>query len=75
MIRLIIDVYTFLVLLDAILSWLPQFEREQWRLWIKKVVGYSVDPVRRFLSKQVNLEFDISHLIVLIVLQMIPSLW
>ena len=73
MIRLAIEIYSFVIIADAVLSWAPQFEREQWRLAIKKAAGFMVDPIRKMMPD--DLGFDLSHLIALIILQLIPTLW
>lgn len=73
MIRLAIELYSFVIIADAILSWAPQFEREPWRLYVKKAAGFMVEPIRKMMPDGIG--FDFSHLIALIILQLIPTLW
>jgi YggT family protein len=73
MIRFLIGFYTWIVLADVLLSYVPQYQNEQWALIIKKAAGFSVNPVRKLLPP--DLPFDFSPVIVLIILQLLPSLW
>lgn len=77
MIRLIIKFYMVLIILDAVLSYFPQFNRQEWRMKLKKIVDISCNPVRRLLPE--SLPFDLSGLIVIFLLslfiQIFSSLW
>lgn len=73
MIRGILYIYIILILLDAILSFFPQFEREVWRKKLKEIADYSLNPIRKKLPA--NLPFDFSPLILITVIQLIILLW
>jgi YggT family protein len=62
MIRVLLNIYSALIFVDAILSFFPQFSQQEWRKKIKKLADYSLDPVRRKLPD--HLPFDFSPLIV-----------
>lgn len=73
MIRFIIHGYMLVLIADAILSYLPQFEREPWRIKIKRVADFALRPVREFLPH--DLPFDLSPLIVILLLNLLIALW
>lgn len=73
MIRLFIYIYSWIVIVDALLTFVPQYKNQEWAKIVKKFAGYSVEPVRKLLPK--DLPFDFSSLIVLVLLQILPSLW
>ncbi|MBT4792537.1 MAG: YggT family protein [Halobacteriovoraceae bacterium] len=73
MIRLLIGIYTWIILADIVLSYIPQYKHHEWAKMVKKLAGFTCDPIRKILPK--DLPFDFSSIIVLIALQIIPSLW
>jgi YggT family protein len=73
MIRFLINIYTWIVLADVLLSYVPQYQNQQWAKTVKKIAGYSLNPVRKLLPS--DLPFDFSPVVVLIILQLLPSLW
>jgi YggT family protein len=73
MIRFLINIYTWIVLADAILSYMPQYKHHQWAKTVSKLAGYTLDPIRKILPR--DLPFDFSPIVVLIILQLIPALW
>lgn len=73
MIRFLINVYTWIVLADVVLSYMPHYQHHEWAKLVKKVAGYTLNPVRKVLPP--DLPFDFSPIIVLIILQLIPALW
>ena len=73
MIRLMINIYIFIVIADAIFSFLPQFKREAWVKNINKLAQYSTNPVRKLLPP--DLPFDFSPLIVIFLLNLVKLLW
>jgi YggT family protein len=73
MIRLIINIYVFIVVADAIFSFFPQFQRESWVKTIKKLAEYSTKPIRKLLPP--DLPFDFSPLIVVFLLNLVKLLW
>ena len=73
MIRFIINLYIYILIADVILSYVPQYANEPWAKFIAKMAGYTLDPIRKILPKEIP--FDISPLIVILALQILPSLW
>ncbi len=72
-IRFFINLYTWIVIADVVLSYMPQYQYQQWAKTIRTLAGYSLKPVRKILPP--DLPFDFSPMIVLILLQLIPALW
>jgi uncharacterized protein YggT (Ycf19 family) len=72
LIKLIIDIYTFIVILSAIQSW---FGLSSIRVieYVNKLSDLSLNPVRRIIAsiKVINLPVDISPIIVIFILQLI----
>lgn len=66
MIRLVIRLYTILLMLDAILSFFPEMNRHQWRQKLKKICDYTCAPVRKYLPP--GLPIDFSPMIVIFLL-------
>lgn len=73
MIRALIDLYCFILIIDWILSYLPQFSHHPVVKKIAQIANYTLNPVRRYLPKELPL--DISPLIVILVLKLIQALW
>ena len=73
MIRFFINLYIYIIIADVIISFIPQYANEPWARFIRKLANYTLDPVRKILPR--DLPFDISPLIVIILLQLIPTLW
>lgn len=77
MIRFVIDLYILVIVVDAVLSFLPQLRRETWVLYIRQISGYSLNPVRKILQRYLPdaLPFDISPLIVILLLKLFVALF
>ena len=73
MIRLLIDIYVVVVILDAILSYLPQFKHHPAVITIKRIADVSLKPVRRYLPQ--DLPFDLAPVVVVMLLNLIKVLW
>jgi YggT family protein len=73
MIRFVINIYIYLVILDAIMSYFPQFQNQQWAKSLKQVADFSLKPIRKLLPK--DLPMDFSPLIVIFVLNLVKILW
>lgn len=74
MIRFLLNLYMFIIIADAILSYMPQYHNEDWAKIIKKLANYSLNPIRKILPAN-DLPVDIAPLIVILILQIIPALW
>jgi YggT family protein len=77
MIRFIIKIYIYLLILDVVLGFFPQYHNHPWvRSWIgplKKCARLSLDPVRQFMPR--DLPFDFSPLVVIFLLNLLMFLW
>ncbi len=73
MIRVLINLYIIVLIVGAILSYLPQVRHYKWAMYIRKISDYTLNPVRRYLPK--DLPFDFSVIIVIILLKLIEELW
>jgi len=71
MIRFVIEAYIFVIIADVVLSYLPQFSGAEWRRQIKKAADLTCKPIREFMPQ--DLPFDLSPLVVMILLQMVSS--
>ena len=61
------------ILADVVLSYLPQFNNTEWRLFIKKLADYTCKPIRGFMPQ--DMPFDLSPLVAMVLLQMVSSLF
>lgn len=73
MIRFLIDGYIFLLILDAILSYAPQFKHYPAVKVIRKLADYSCAPVRKYLPP--DIPFDFSPIIVILLLRLFVALF
>tara|TARA_R110000868_G_scaffold175888_6_gene413129 strand:- start:4136 stop:4357 length:222 start_codon:yes stop_codon:yes gene_type:complete len=73
LIRVLIDFYKFLLIVDIILSYLPQYRHQPIVANIRRAADFTCAPVRRWLPK--DLPFDFSPLIVIGVLIIVELLW
>ena len=73
MIRLALKIYIIVLIADAVLSFFPQFRHNPWAKNIKKAVDFSCKPIRKFMPP--DLPFDISPMIVIILIQLVMALW
>ncbi len=73
MIRALIDLYCFILIIDWILAYLPQFRHHPVVQRISQIANYSLNPVRRLMPRE--LPIDISPLIVILALKLFQVLW
>jgi len=73
MIRIIINLYIYVIILDAILTFFPQYRAQEWAKIIRKAADLTQKPIRKYLPKDVP--WDPSPLIVIIILQLVIALW
>jgi YggT family protein len=73
LIRVLIDLYIFLLVVDIILSYLPQYRHHVAVTNIRRLADFTCAPVRRWLPK--DLPFDFSPLIVITLLKLLELLW
>jgi len=74
MIRFLIYLYTWLIIVDAVLSYIPDLKQQPWAKKIHQLVEYSVAPIRKLLPAN-DLPIDIAPLIVIVLLQIIIRIW
>jgi len=74
LIRTLLNLYIILLIVDSVLSYFPKFDREDWRLKIKKFADYSLDPIRKKIPAH-HLPIDISPIIVILIIQILKFLW
>ena len=77
MIRFLIDLYILVIIVDTVLSYLPQFRYERWVLFIRQISGYTLNPVRKTLNRMVppTFPFDLSPLVVILGLKLFIALF
>lgn len=77
MIRTLIELYTWVIIADIILSYLPQFRSHPIAEVIHEGAEFTCKPVRKALAGVMpeSLPIDISHLVVIVGLHMIQVLW
>lgn len=73
MIRELLHLYIILLIVDVVLSYLPQFRRNPVVMWIHRAADFTCKPIRRLLPP--NLPLDVSPLIVILILKLVMVLW
>ncbi|MCP4911853.1 MAG: hypothetical protein GY909_01945 [Oligoflexia bacterium] len=73
MIRSLIDLYVLLLIVDTILSYLPQFRHQEWRRKIGMAADFTCKPVRKLLPP--DLPIDPSPIVVILLLNLLKVLW
>ena len=73
MIRLLIQLYILILIINAFLSYVPSLRTQDWATQINKVSELTCRYVRPYMPK--DLPFDISPVVVIILLNLIMALW
>ncbi len=73
MIRFVIRIYIYLIILDAILSYFPQFKDQQWAKSIRSIADVTQKPIRKLIPE--GLPFDVTPLIVIFLLNLLMLVW
>ena len=73
MIRFILKIYIYLIILDAIMSYFPQYQNRPWVKSLKQITDFTQNPIRKLLPA--DLPFDVAPLIVIFLLNLIMLLW
>lgn len=73
MIRGIITIYIYLIIIDALLSYFPQFRNQKWAQSLRQITDVTQRPIRKYVPK--DWPFDPSPIIVIILLQILMALW
>ena len=66
MIRLLLRLYTVLLVFEAVMSYFPETMKYEWRRKLKKICDYTCDPIRKFMPK--GLPFDFSPVVVILLI-------
>jgi len=78
MIRALLNVYLLIVLIDVVLSYLPQYANQKWAKTIHALSEYTLMPIRRFIVSKIfpkDLSFDLSPVFLLVIIKMIEVMW
>ncbi len=65
----IVNVYTFVLIIYAILSWVPELRRGRWTYYLAAIVEPVLTPIRRIIPPLGGL--DLAFLVVLLLLQLL----
>lgn len=77
MIRAILNVYILILVVDVILSYLPQFKNHPAAMNIRKVADFTCKPIRKLLKQAFpqDFPFDFSPFVVILLIKIFESLW
>jgi YggT family protein len=73
MIRFLIDIYILLIIVDAILSFFPQLSTHPIILQLRRVTGFTLKPIRKYLPP--DLPIDPSPIVAILLLNLLKALW
>lgn len=73
MIRLILDLYTVILVVYVVISYFPQYRYKDWYQLIQKLGDFTCKPIRNALPR--DLPFDPSPIIVFFIISLIKTLW
>lgn len=73
MIRALIQLYTFVLIIDVFLSFLPQVKNQPWAKAVRKAADVTCGPVRKIMPP--DLPFDFSPLVIIMAFQLLRFLW
>ncbi len=65
----VVNVYTFLLFVYAVLSWVPELRQGRWTYYLARIIEPVLMPVRRIVPPLGGL--DLAFLIVVLVLQLL----
>jgi len=78
MIRAILNIYIILLIVDAVLSYFPQFNQSSWAKKIKMLADLTLNPIRKYVVQKLPIQdipIDISPIIFILILKTIEALW
>lgn len=73
MVRSLLYLYSLLLIVHIILSYLPQFKHQPWAIWIKRAADFTCKPIKSLLPP--DLPFDFSPVIVILLINLLKFLW
>lgn len=74
MISTLIDIYILVLIVDVILSYLPQYKSHPFTVRIRQLSDFACEPVRRVLPPN-EIPFDISPIIVIFILKILSAIF
>lgn len=74
MINTLIDIYILILIIDVIVSYLPQYKSHPLSVRVKQLSDLSCEPIRRVLPPN-EIPFDISPIIVFFILKILSALF
>ena len=72
-IRFLLNIYILLLIVDAILSYMPQLKSNDYVKKLRMITDFSCEPVRKLLPS--DLPFDVSPLVIIVSIKIIELLW
>lgn len=72
-IRTLLQIYIYVLIVDAILSYFPDLQVHNWRRQLKRAADYTCEPVRAKLPT--HLPIDISPILVIFAIELLLFLW
>ena len=72
-IRTLLQIYIYVLIADAILSYFPDLNAQNWRRQLKRAADYSCEHVRKKLPP--HLPFDFSPILVIFAIELLLFLW
>jgi YggT family protein len=72
-IRPLLNLFLILLVVDAVLSYIPQVRQQVWAQKLKQGADFVLNPIRKFLPK--DWPVDVSPLIVIIIVKLFELLW
>jgi uncharacterized protein YggT (Ycf19 family) len=72
-IRTLLQIYIYVLIADAILSYFPELLKHKWRRELKKAADFSCNPIRQRLPE--HLPIDLSPILVIFVIELLFFLW
>lgn len=67
-----LQLYIYIIIIDILMSYFPQMKSQLWAQKIHQIAEVSLRPVREMMPG--NLPFDLSPMIVIIVIQILMSI-
>lgn len=69
MIHAILQIYIYIIILDVILSWVPQVREQQWARYVRTAADVTLKPIRDLFPRDIPM--DPSPMIVIILIQIL----
>lgn len=73
MIRFLLNLYVYLLIIDAVMSFFPHLRRHYIVANIRKAADFTCAPVRKLLPRDLPLDF--SPIVVILAIYLIMALW